>query len=408
VAGRLRVETVTYDHLDLPAGRGIEPRTAARRPDLPAGARRALGPQRLAVALLPYQRLVGNAAVARLLRDPAHPVSQLAQVQRQADLTKVPAGLSCPVSTSGPAETGTAVIFANGGAVVSAELDLVILRFVNDVWGPQRDAGNDPLGADINVDGYGSTTGSQEVNWRLSSARAEAVRAALVAHGVPASKIHPFAHGETNVFHPEPLRNQRVMISPVDPAGFRGAVTPGSQGTAPGLGARKAAVRANGGQLLDVAVAMLETEHMLASDYPLGDGKTGDAANFGIFKQNWHFIRISGGMPTLPGTPGGGLREADFARGAELNSSLNRDVQVLQASQRTLGLDQWFAAHRFGETGQLAFAAAAKNTTTEMDRATLSDVAGYQSAVEFIHRELIRQPLLQTDDRKVFVRVPAI
>src|SRR5689334_2862118 len=51
----------------------------------------------------------------------------------------------------------------------------------------------------------------------------------------------------------------------------------------PGLGARKQAVLSNGGNVLDLAVAMLETETMRASSYAYGDGKKGDAANFGIF-----------------------------------------------------------------------------------------------------------------------------
>ncbi len=48
--------------------------------------------------------------------------------------------------------------------------------------------------------------------------------------------------------------------------------------TVPGLGARKRAVTAAGGNVLDRAIAMLETEDMQAT-YVYGDGKTGDAAN---------------------------------------------------------------------------------------------------------------------------------
>ena len=39
------------------------------------------------------------------------------------------------------------------------------------------------------------------------------------------------------------------------------------------------------------AIAMLETENM-GTDYAYGDNKVGDAANFGIFKQNWSMLRV--------------------------------------------------------------------------------------------------------------------
>lgn len=51
-----------------------------------------------------------------------------------------------------------------------------------------------------------------------------------------------------------------------------------------GLGSQKQAVRNAGGSSLDLAIAMLETEGM-NTNYPYGDNKSGDSANFGIFKQ---------------------------------------------------------------------------------------------------------------------------
>lgn len=51
-----------------------------------------------------------------------------------------------------------------------------------------------------------------------------------------------------------------------------------------GLGARKQAVRNAGGNVLDLAIAMMETEGM-TTNYAYGDNKSGDSANFGIFKQ---------------------------------------------------------------------------------------------------------------------------
>ncbi|KAI1344393.1 hypothetical protein F5Y15DRAFT_366484, partial [Xylariaceae sp. FL0016] len=61
--------------------------------------------------------------------------------------------------------------------------------------------------------------------------------------------------------------------------------------TVSGLGTRKQAILGAGGNTLDLAIAMLETEDM-GTDYTYGDGKTEDSANFGVFKQNWGMLRV--------------------------------------------------------------------------------------------------------------------
>ena len=44
----------------------------------------------------------------------------------------------------------------------------------------------------------------------------------------------------------------------------------------------------------DLAVAFQETGSKLSGTaYAYGDGKTGDSANFGLFKNNWYMIRTS-------------------------------------------------------------------------------------------------------------------
>ena len=53
-----------------------------------------------------------------------------------------------------------------------------------------------------------------------------------------------------------------------------------------GLGARKKQVTAAGADSFNLAIAMLETEKMDTS-YPYDDKKQNNAANFGIFGQNW-------------------------------------------------------------------------------------------------------------------------
>ena len=57
-----------------------------------------------------------------------------------------------------------------------------------------------------------------------------------------------------------------------------------------GLGSNKQKVTSCGGNTLDLAIAMLETEDM-STNYAYGDNKSYDAANFGIFKQNWGMLR---------------------------------------------------------------------------------------------------------------------
>ena len=82
-----------------------------------------------------------------------------------------------------------------------------------------------------------------------------------------------------------------------------------------GLSKRKEALLAASGDLLDLAVAMQEIETMRASphkDYPYGDCKDGDAANFGIFRQNWWMIRKCGALKPRP--PKSRVRSARLPR----------------------------------------------------------------------------------------------
>jgi len=299
---------------------------------------------------------------------------------------------------------GTVVIFATGGALVDPELEKVIKGFL-DIWDDIRTTKRSGVGDPLEVHGYASLTGPPKLSRELACRRGEAVRAWLTAmmtaSGWPVPAIDVFGHAPTDVFGPAPLRNQRAIISATKPDDYRGTVSKPVAGTFPGLSARKRALVTTGGNLLDLAVAMLETETMDAHEYPDADNKPpGDAACFGIFKQNWGLIRTSGALS--------GLTAADWARGRQLNDDLRLDVDVRHASQARLGLDQWFAAHRWGSSGQAAFQAAASGSATAAQRGLLSDIAGYQGAVEWIGDQFVRDPALRTDDRKVFVRVPAV
>ncbi len=55
---------------------------------------------------------------------------------------------------------------------------------------------------------------AQALNWQLSCDRAEAVKAELVAQGIPAGKITTFAHGESTEFSTSNLaQNRRAIIT---------------------------------------------------------------------------------------------------------------------------------------------------------------------------------------------------
>jgi len=170
----------------------------------------------------------------------------------------------------------------------------------------------------------------------------------------------------------------------------------------PGLELRKQALTAVGGTSFDMAVAMMETESMLPSPngYLLGDvdtngaPKTGDAANFGIFKQNWLMIRQA--WPAY-----NNLSASDWRVGDALNRSLTLDVSVLHASLTRFG-DNWVNGHRQGETGlrlqPVCMAATAR---------IWADIANYLRAVRWIQGQLLVGHL--TDDIRFWDNtVPAI
>ena len=153
-----------------------------------------------------------------------------------------------------------------------------------------------------------------------------------------------------------------------------------------GLGARKQAILNAGGNTLDLAIAMLETENMQAN-YTYGDGKTGDAANFGIFKQNWFMIRHS--VSEYKSCTASQYSWADV-----LNSNLSWDIKCLHTCQNYYGLSKWFGGHRNGETGLNNY-----NTT---------DINNYKNAVYWIKSQIDSNSNYKTDNTCFWVSVPAI
>jgi hypothetical protein len=154
-----------------------------------------------------------------------------------------------------------------------------------------------------------------------------------------------------------------------------------------GLGNRKQAILDTNGTVLDIAIAMLESDDMAAT-YRYGDGKTGDAANFGIFKQNWLMIRSSWKQYA-------NLKDTDYNLGAILNKDLKLDIRVLHGSQAYYGLSRlWFAGHRNGQSG--------------LDNPNTPDIATYRNAVHWIRDQLNANSKFRTDDTRFWVRVKPI
>jgi hypothetical protein len=156
--------------------------------------------------------------------------------------------------------------------------------------------------------------------------------------------------------------------------------------TISGLGARKQQVRGAGANSLDLAVAMLETDTMQAN-YAYGDGKTGDAANFGIFKQNWLMLRSACSQFA-------GQSASQYNNGAVLNNNLNQDVSCLHQSQNHYGINTWFAGHRNGQSG--------------LSNPNTADINNYKNAVYWIQAQLNANSANLTNDTRFWVNVPAI
>jgi outer membrane protein OmpA-like peptidoglycan-associated protein len=310
-------------------------------------------------------------------------------------------------------EQGESVIFSTNSSQVFPEILSVVAEFVS--FYQQRLQGNKQFGQGVIVEGHagqGETAG-------LARARADAVKAELVNRGIPATAITiTIPTGPAgSIGLSSPAMDQRVLIRPADPHIMRGNVTSPATGPFAGLGARKQALKSAHGTPQDLAIAMLETEHMDPREYPFGDvdpsagpGKTttGDAACFGIFRQNWHDIRLSGKLP--PNPTGKPWTAADWRSGGSLiNANLSLDVEVLHASKARLGgADQWFANHRWGTSGHAAFLHAASASVGTRELAMLASIADYRSAVRWIEDELGKLPDPWQGDDKFWVHVPNV
>ncbi len=153
-----------------------------------------------------------------------------------------------------------------------------------------------------------------------------------------------------------------------------------------GLGRRKQQILNAGGSVLDLAVAMLESDNMQSS-YAYGDYKSGDAANFGIFKQNWQMMRTACSQFRGQGT-------SQWNNGAALNQNLGADVACLHQSQGHYSLNTWFAGHRNGSSG--------------LSNPNTPDINAYKKGVYWIRDQLSSNPANLGNDIRFWVNVPAI
>ncbi|KAK4696163.1 hypothetical protein P7C71_g1718, partial [Lecanoromycetidae sp. Uapishka_2] len=114
--------------------------------------------------------------------------------------------------------------------------------------------------------------------------------------------------------------------------------------------ARKAALQKLGATDQDLAITILETSCNMDSDYPYGDvepasagggPKTGDAANFGLFKNNWLQIRTYC-------TQFQGQNASDWNNGAVLNSDDGAAIICQHEQQQKIpgGIGAWWGAQR--------------------------------------------------------------
>jgi outer membrane protein OmpA-like peptidoglycan-associated protein len=131
-------------------------------------------------------------------------------VQRLGDPSQVPSGLACPMAYDSPGISDLDVMFRLNSSRLGLADSAAIDNLVNN-W---RVTG---ANEDLRVDGYASTDGPDRLNWRLSCARALAVRSALVSplngrSRIPFAHIKVYAHGETSEFGAANPPNRRATI----------------------------------------------------------------------------------------------------------------------------------------------------------------------------------------------------
>jgi outer membrane protein OmpA-like peptidoglycan-associated protein len=140
--------------------------------------------------------------------------SATSSVQRRGDITKVPKGLDCEIASDTAKSNVDNILFPNGAYNLSTLQKFQIHKFIMS-W--QAVGANAP----VRVDGYASTSGTDEFNWRLSCNRAMEVASELVSPsskiiGIPVGLIRTVAQGETAEFGSEADNRRATISSPID------------------------------------------------------------------------------------------------------------------------------------------------------------------------------------------------
>ncbi len=135
-----------------------------------------------------------------------------------------PPGLGCTPATSGsPLPTRETIAFPINGSALDFGREAVLQSFVQ-AW--HNEGGVDL----VRVDGFASCDGGAAANWTLSCNRANAVATALnapppPARGIPFAFLDVFANGETDLFSPSTLDDNRVVVlstnAPIPPPSSR-------------------------------------------------------------------------------------------------------------------------------------------------------------------------------------------
>jgi hypothetical protein len=102
----------------------------------------------------------------------------------------------------------------------------------------------------------------------------------------------------------------------------------------------KSALNSGGNQTF-LAVGMLETSTM-DSNYTYGDGKSGDAANFGYMKDNWYSYRTW--VPSFKGQS-----SSQYNNGAKANGNYSNANSYANSIISAAGWTTYWEVHRGGQ-----------------------------------------------------------
>jgi Domain of unknown function (DUF4157)/OmpA family len=134
-------------------------------------------------------------------------------IQRLGDLSKVPPGLEleCEIAGDSPSMQVEDIMFGNRVSIPLTTLQIAQIN--NFVINWHAAGGNAP----VRVDGFASTSGTDESNWQLSCDRAKAVTDEIQNPssgnpGIPDGFIRKVAQGETSEFGAA-ANNRKVTIS---------------------------------------------------------------------------------------------------------------------------------------------------------------------------------------------------